>query len=189
MGVFEYVSVLTSIVIGLGIAHLLSGVVQIIQHPKRRRAYLTHLIWVAFMFFQAIFFWWWEFELAERQVWTFELYLFVLFYSVVIYLMCALLFPSELDDYSGYEEYFISRRGWFFGLLASFFLIDFVDTWLKGAEHFASLNVEYPISSAIYITLSLVGIWTTNRRFHLGFAVVGLVYQVAWALRYYSTIG
>lgn len=54
MGVFEYVSVLTSIVIGLAIAHLLSGVIRIIQHPGRRARYLTHLVWVAFMFFQSI---------------------------------------------------------------------------------------------------------------------------------------
>ena len=189
MGAFEYVSVLTSIVIGLGIAHLLSGVVRIIQHPGRQPAYATHLIWVVFMFFQSIFFWWWEFDLGERQVWTFDLYLFVIFYAVLIYLMCALLFPSDLDDYTGYEDYFISRRAWFFGLLASFFLIDFWDTWLKGAEHFASLNLEYPISSAAYIALSVVAIRTTNRRFHMGFAAVGLVYQVTWALRYYSTIG
>jgi hypothetical protein len=189
MGVFEYVSVLTSIVIGLGIAHLLSGVVRIIQHPGRRPAYLTHLVWVAFMFFQAIFFWWWEFALEPLQVWTFELYLFVIFYAVVIYLMCALLFPSDLDDYSGYEDYFISRRAWFFGSLAAFFLIDFWDTWLKGAEYFSSFSIEYLISQAAYVALALVGIWTTNRRFHLGFAVVGLLYQVSWALRYYSTIG
>jgi hypothetical protein len=33
MEIFEYVAVLTSIVIGLGITHLLQGVARIIQHP------------------------------------------------------------------------------------------------------------------------------------------------------------
>ena len=60
MGVFEYVSVLTSIVIGMGIAHLLRGVARVIQHRGRGTSDWVHLIWVAFMFFQAIFFWWWE---------------------------------------------------------------------------------------------------------------------------------
>ena len=189
MGVFEYVSVLTSIVIGLGLAHLLRGVASIIQHPGRQAPYFVHLVWVAFMFFQAVFFWWWEFALESLQVWTFELYLFVLFYAFIIYLMCALLFPSDLDDYSGYEDYFMSRRAWFLGLLAAFFLIDFWDTWLKGTEHFASLGLEYPISQTGYIALCFVGMWTANRRFHTGFAVVALLYQISWALRYYSTIG
>lgn len=190
MGVFEYVSVLTSIVVGLAIAHLLRGVVGIIQHPGRRPPYPVHLVWVAFMFFQAVFFWWWEFKLqASVQVWTFELYVFVLFYSVIIYLLCALLFPSDLDDYSGYEDFFMSRRAWFLGLLAAFFVIDFWDTWLKGAEHFASLGVEYPISSACYVAACVVGMRTSSRRFHAAFAVIALLYQISWALRYYGTIG
>ena len=189
MGVFEYVSVLTSIVIGMGIAHLLRGVARVIQHRGRGTSDWVHLIWVAFMFFQAIFFWWWEFALDSIQVWSFGLYLFVVFYAFIIYLMCALLFPSDLEGYEGYGDYFMSQRGWFLGLLAAYFVIDFWDTWLKGAEHFASLGLEYPVSSAVYILCCMVGMRSSNRRFHTAFAVVALLYQVTWALRYFSTIG
>jgi hypothetical protein len=38
MGVFEYVSVLTSIIVGLGIAHLLGGVAGLVQHPGRHKS-------------------------------------------------------------------------------------------------------------------------------------------------------
>ena len=34
MGMFEYVAVLTSIILGLGITHLLQGAAHLIQHPK-----------------------------------------------------------------------------------------------------------------------------------------------------------
>jgi len=189
MGLFEYVSVLTSIIIGLGIAHLLQGVATLIQHPDRHRAYWVHLVWVAFMFFQASFFWWWEFALESLELWTFEIYLFLLFYSVIIYLLCALLFPKDLGGYSGYEDYFMARRAWFLGLLVSFYLIDFVDTSLKGSDHFASLGLEYPVSSAITVVGCLIGIATTSRRFHAGFAVLLLAYQLWWALRNYLIIG
>ena len=189
MGVFEYVSVLTSIIVGLGIAHLLQGVATIVQHPGRRRIYWVHLMWVAFMFFQAIFFWWWEFAFESLGQWTFQVYLFVLFYAFIIYMLCALLFPQDLQDYSGYEDYFISRRGWFLGLMAIFFLIDLWDTWLKGADHFASLGLEYPIVQGLQIAGCLVGIATVNRRFHAGFVILVLVYQVTSAFRNYDTIG
>ena len=189
MGVFEYVSVLTSIVIGLGIAHLLKGVASLVQHPGRAKAYWVHLLWVTFMFFQAVFFWWWEFALQSLDQWTFDIYLFVLFYAFVIYLLCALLFPQDLDDYSGYEDYFMARRAWFLGLLAVYFLLDFWDTWIKGADYFASLGLEYPISQAIIIVCLLVGTVTANRRFHGAFVVLMLVYQVSRALRTYDTIG
>lgn len=189
MGVFEYVSVLTSIIVGLGIAHLLKGVATIVQHPGRARVYWVHLLWVAFMFFQAIFFWWWEFKLVSLEQWTFHIYLFVLFYAFIIYMLCALLFPQDLEGYSGYQDYFMSRRAWFLGLLAIFFLVDFWDTWLKGTEYFASLGMEYLIAQGLMIAGCLVGIATANRRFHAGFALIILIYQVLWAFRNYDTMG
>jgi len=160
----------------------------IVQHPGRSRTYWVHLLWVVFMFFQAIFFWWWEFALESIEQWTFQLYLFVLFYAFLIYMLCALLFPQDLEDYAGYEDYFMSRRSWFLGLLAAYFLVDFWDTWLKGVDYFVSLGLEYPISQGLIIVGCMVGIATANRRFHAGFAVVVLVYEVAWAFRHYDMI-
>ncbi len=188
MGIFEYVSVLTSIVIGLGMAHLLSGVAGLVQHPGRYKTYWVHLLWVAYMFFQAIFWWWWEFRLEVLETWTFQIYVFVIFYAFIVYLLCALLFPSDLEGYSGYSDYFLSRRTWFFGLLAAAFLVDLADTWLKGPDYFASLGLEYLISTVLFLTLCLGAIISPHRRFHAGFAVVALLYQVSWAFRGYSTI-
>lgn len=189
MGVFEYVSVLTSIIVGLGIAHLLGGVAGLVQHPGRHKSYWIHLLWVGFMFFQAIFWWWWEFAFESLGTWTFQLYLFVIFYAILIYLLCALLFPSDLEGYSGYEEYFMSRRRWFFGLMTTFFLVDLWDTWLKGAEYFASLGLEYPIQTSLYIVGAVIGMLTMNRRYHAAFALIAFVYQIEYAFRSYSTIG
>ena len=49
MDIFEYVAVLVSIIIGLGMAHLLRGLVRIIQHPGRHPAYWVHLGWVGYL--------------------------------------------------------------------------------------------------------------------------------------------
>ena len=83
----------------------------------------------------------------------------------------------------------MARRAWFLGLLISFFLVDFVDTLLKGRDHFASLGLEYPVSSALTVIGCLIGIATRNRRFHAGFALLLLAYQLSWSLRNYLTIG
>ena len=188
MGIFEYISVLTSIIVGLGIAHLLKGVANIVQHPGRNRIYWVHLLWVAFMFFQAIFFWWWEFKLESLEQWTFHIYLFVLFFALLIYMLCALLFPQDLEGYSGYEDYFMTRRSWFLGLLVVYFLVDLGDTWLKGADYFHSLGIEYPVTQGVMIAGCLVGIATANRLYHAGFVVIMLLFQVTWAFRSYDVI-
>ena len=85
MDMFEYVSVLTSVIVGLGVAHLLQGVARLVQHPGRTRIYWVHLLWVFFMFFTAIFWWWYEFGLASVDTWTLQLYLFVLSYAVLLW--------------------------------------------------------------------------------------------------------
>jgi len=113
----------------------------------------------------------------------------VLLSATLIYLLCALLFPSDLDGYSGYEEYFISRRRWFFGLLTTYLLVDLADTWFKGAEYFANLGLEYPIQASVYIGGAVIGMLTVNRRYHAAFVLGAFAYQIGWALRSYSSIG
>ena len=86
MELFEYVVVLTSIVAGLGITHLLQGIARIVQHPGRMRVYWVHLVWVFYMFYTIIFWWWWEFRFVQVETWTFQLYLFVISFALILYL-------------------------------------------------------------------------------------------------------
>jgi hypothetical protein len=67
--------------------------------------------------------------------WTFAIYFFVILYAILFFSLCTLLFPSDLRDYSGYEAYFLSRRHWFFGLLAATFIADIIDSSLKGSAY------------------------------------------------------
>jgi hypothetical protein len=186
LGLFEYISVLTSIIIGLGMAHLLRGLAGLMQHPGRHKIYWVHLLWVGFMFFNMIFFWWWEFSLATLDVWLFQNYLFIVAYAVVLYLMCALLFPTDLDDYTGFKDYFLSRRAWFFGLLGLITAIDIYDTWLKGAEHFASLGVEYKVFTAFNFLAAIVGAVSREHRVQAVIAVILFVYQIQWAFSHWG---
>ena len=50
MDVFLHVKVLLSMILGLGVAHLLRGVGRIVQHPKKYRIYWVHLVWALFLF-------------------------------------------------------------------------------------------------------------------------------------------
>jgi len=187
--IFEYVSVLTSIIIGLGLAYLLAGIARLIQHPGRFPVYWVHLVWVAYVFFFMSFWWWWQFKLDTLAVWYFQNYLFLLIYAVVLYMICALLSPSDLSEYRSYEEYFFSRRRWFFGLLAATYVLDVYDTWLKGAEHFHSLGPQYPLQIGVYISLAIAAILTANRKFHGLLAVVALSYNIYWAFLFWGTQG
>lgn len=186
MDLFEYIAVLTSIIVGLGIAHLLKGLAQLVQHPDRHKVYWVHLLWVGVMFLNMIFFWWWEFSLAEIEVWYFRDYVFIVLYAVILYLMCAMLFPSDLDGYEGYADYFLSRRVWFFGLFAASSVVDVYDTLLKGTDHFFRLGTEYFALTTIYILMAITGAATRRHSVHAGIVVLTLIFLTWWAFQHWS---
>lgn len=189
MGMFEYVAVLTSIIVGLGITHLLQGTARLIQHPDAGRPYWVHLTWVLYMFLNSVFWWWWEFRLTRLDVWTFEVYIFVILFAVVLYMLCALLYPASLEGYVGFKDYFYSRRAWFFGLSIAFLLIDVGDTLLKGMDYFVGLGPEYIVSRIVKLTLYGIAMRSGNERYHEFLAGGSLLYQTFYALRFYQIVG
>jgi hypothetical protein len=186
--IFLHVRVVMAIVLGMGITRLLTGVARFVQHPGKYKLYAVHLGWVAWMLLMLIHFWWWQFWLQIIETWTFETYLFLISYTILLFLLCALLFPDDISEYSGYEEFFISRRRWFFGLLACVFVFDMIDTVLKGREHLESFGVEYLIRVPAFVVLCIIAIVTSNRRYHAAFVIAGLIYEVSWILRLFRTL-
>jgi len=186
--IFLHIRVVVGIVLGLGIARLLTGVAQFVQHPGRQKLYWVHLAWVLSILLTLVHFWWWEFRLVGLDHWNFGIYIFVIAFAILLFLLCALLFPTDIDEYAGYEGYFISRRRWFFGVLAATFVFDLTDTLLKGPEHFAMFATEYSIRVPVYLLLCIVAMITPDRRFHGAFVIGSLIYQLSWILRLFYTL-
>jgi hypothetical protein len=158
-----------------------------VQHPRRQLVSILHLGWAASLLLWVIHFWWWEFRLSMVQKWTFESYFFVILYTILYYFLCTLLFPTDLMDYSGYEEYFISRRKWFFGFLAATFVADVIDTELKGAAYVHSFGIEYPIRIIANLVLCIIAMVTPNRRAQLTLLAISFIYHVTYIVLLYST--
>ncbi|MDQ2835254.1 MAG: hypothetical protein M3Y50_16225 [Acidobacteriota bacterium] len=184
---YLHVRVVISIIVGLCITTLLSGFARFVQHPKRARVSVLHLGWAASLLLWIIHFWWWEFRLTLVPQWTFAIYFFVIVYAILFYFLCTLLFPSDLKDYAGYEDYFLSRRRWFFGFLAATFVADVVDTWLKGSAYVQSFGIEYPVRIALNLAFCFTAILTKNRKVQFGVLTVSLLYHVFFILHVYST--
>jgi len=181
MTAFEYIAVLVSIIVGLSLTHLLGGIGRIIGNPGRAKVYWVHLVWSLYSFVYLVAFWWWEFQLSTIEVWTVQLYLFLVLYALLLYLICVVLYPRESPE--DFREYFHLRRGWFFGLWIVVYLVDIQDTVLKGPAHLAGLGVEYWATVAVFIALFLVAVVSRNERFHGAFGVAACLfqfYQFSW---------
>jgi len=186
--IFPHVRIVMGMVIGLGITRMLAGVAGFIQHPGRQRVSLLHMLWVGSILLELVLFWWWEFGLSRIPQWSFGIYLFLIGYAVVLYLIAALLFPDNISEYAGYEDFFIRRRRWFFGLLAAAFVLDIVDTMIKGAERWSQLSGDYLVQVPIGLALCLIGCLSARRGVQIALAIVHLTYQFYWIGRVVYTM-
>lgn len=185
--VLTHIRTVVSIIVGLAIGRLLTGLARFVQHPRRQKIFPAHLVWVFFMLIYVILFWWWEFYLNQVH-WSFQLYVFVTLYAGVIFFLCTLLFPDKLHEYKEYSDYFMSRRTWFFGLLIGTFVLDIVDTLIKGSAYVHSLNGMYWVRFVFYVLICLVGMFDRRPRVQLSCAVLALAFQIVWALSFYDTL-
>ena len=183
---FPHVRIVMGMVIGLGITRILMGAVGFIQHPRRTPLSVIHLLWATSILVEMVLFWWWEFELYALPEWSFGIFFFLISYAVTLFLLAALLFPDNIDDYEGYEDFFLRRRHWFFAIFALTFLLDLIDTLIKGAPYFDNLGIWYVTQIPLGIVLALIAVWTPSRTFHLSLVLLHLLYQLAWAARLFT---
>ncbi|HEV7248387.1 MAG TPA: hypothetical protein VGN93_15540 [Shinella sp.] len=186
--IFSHVRVVIGMVVSLSLARILTGVALFIQHPGKMKVYPVHLAWAGFLLIFLLHFWWWEFRLQALTTIGFGVYLFLISYCCLFFMLAVLLFPTTLDDYAGYEDYFYSRRKWFFGVLALVFAVDLLDTALKGKAYFGSFGYEYPIRNITFIALCLIAAGTRSRTFHTAFVSLGIIYQLSWIFRAFDVL-
>jgi hypothetical protein len=187
--VWIHVRIIVGMVLGLSLARLVNGMTRFVQHPGRERIDGVHFAWTVFMLSAIVHFWWYEFGLSKITAWTFELYFFVLLYAMLFVAVASLLFPDKMDEYDGFGDYFQSRRRWFYGLLTVVFLVDLIDTAIKGREHFESLGLEYPIRQALLAGGAIVAVLWSNKRYQAVFVAVALIDQVIWIVRLFNAPG
>jgi len=172
MDQFEYVMVLVSIIIGLGITHVLFGLSGIVDRLSRRTVRLelsiAHATWLGFCFAWMIMFWWWEYRFVSRvSDWTVGLYLFLVGYSITLFLLSAILVPRSWEGVDSLKEYFLERRAWFYSLLLLATTMDFFDAYLKGGlDYIYGQGVFVWMYWLLSVPAAIVGIGSTRLRVH-----------------------
>jgi len=182
---FDHAKTIIAIILSLSITHLIRGMVGFVESTNSpRKPYWIHLMWCGYMLLLIIHFWWWEAELKNVSHWDFAKYLFLFLYINTFYVLCVLLMPTNLGEHKNYVEYFFSRKKWFFGTLAFCFLLDFIDTFIKGRDYFFHhYNWEYPVRNITHIILCIVAMYTSNRKFHAVLVLLFILYELSYIFR------
>jgi hypothetical protein len=180
MDPFAYLSVLTSIVLALGITRLLSGVGRLLQDRSHIQIYWVHLLWTLNVFLYLVLNWWILFRWHSRQNWSFFLFLFVLLSPTISYLLTVLLMPDPFPDGLDLKQHFFDNHQWFFTLAALLPIIDALDTLLKGREHFMAQGSLYILTILLLFILNVVAARIRDERYHTFFVVFFFIYLLGF---------
>lgn len=113
MSPFEYVIVLVSIILGLGITTILTGLAELIKH-QQFRWYTPYIIWLLLVFVLHIHEWWESYSLKSIEAWRLPMFLFIILYPINLYVLAHLLFPSDLKNDFNPKEFYLSNYPKFF---------------------------------------------------------------------------
>ncbi len=132
MSPFEYLSVFISILLGLGITQLITGVADLFLRATRAKLYWLHMVWVLLVFFLHIQEWWSLYELRD-EVWSLPGFVFQLVYPITLFLLARLLFPFGMD---GEPDPDTVRNHYLGNYRTFFFLISFLAANALLENHF-----------------------------------------------------
>ena len=107
---FEYVSVLISIILGLGISQLVTGIADIVHQWERVKLYWPHMLWIGFIFFLHIQEWWTLYELRTLTSWKLHTFLFTILYPINLFILARILFPfGTMDQGTDFKEFYFQN--------------------------------------------------------------------------------
>ena len=172
MSTFEYLSVLLSIIIGVGITHLIMGLGRLFSRLSGRKIYWIHVAWTLNIILFFVVYWWWAFNLRLLDEWSFLPYLIVLLEPSLLCLAGAILYPLSMPPDLGFKAHFHTSRRAFFTVLFVIAINDLVlVTVAAPSGHFASLGWPYYVFLVLGLLGTIIAAVVDNERFHGAFSI------------------
>jgi hypothetical protein len=139
MTAFEYVIVLISIILGLGITQIMTGLADLVHQWDKVKFYWPHLIWMVLVFVLHIQDWWDTYNLREFEPWRLPTFLFFSLYPVNLFVLARILFPFQPPEGP------INLRDFYFLNYRKFFISTMMLNVLSVAENIMVRGFEYSL--------------------------------------------
>ncbi|HSJ30753.1 MAG TPA: hypothetical protein VK933_04920 [Longimicrobiales bacterium] len=185
MDQFEYLSVLISIILGLGITQLLTGFGRWLEQRATFKAYGPAIGWAAFLLIVHVQTWWSMFGLRHWPDWNFLQFALVLLQPSILFLMAILAFPGPNSSDDLRANYFVQRR-WFFGLLMALLVVSVLKDLIRSGDLPDALNLLF---HGVFFTIAATGFAAESGRVHRRLAVAGLASIAVYILVLFATLG
>ena len=179
MGEFEFISVLVSLIIGLGITNLLSGAGRAFYRRQKSPIDEVHMVLTAATLLILVLNWWVTFSWRTETNWTFEKFLVLIVWMVSLFMLTIFLYPPDLSASEEHRDVWLQNRPGYYGAFFVMCLFDVVQTAMRG-------GLFHPVWYLRYIghcaALSAVGFALRRRGYDRFFAWYQLITILAWSL-------
>jgi len=168
---FSYLSVLLSIILGLGLTQLLTAAGRLIRQRERVRVDWLPLLWSAVLLVVYVQAWWAMFGLRSLREWTFFEFLLVLAQTTTLYMMAAVILPEQVDD-AGVDlaAHYERHHRWFFGFFLATLCISIMKDLVISGHLPVVANVVF---HALFATLCIAAMIARGRRVQVALSVAG----------------
>ena len=150
---FEYVSVLISIILGMGIAQLITGVANIILRWDHVKVYWPHLVIILLVFVLHIQDWWATYELRSLSSWRLPTFLFIILYPVNLYFLARILFPVRWSSDNDLKQFYFDnfRKIYLFMLILPLHAI--IDNYFLGGYRFEDQIIQLVLLGILLVVV------------------------------------
>ncbi len=164
MDAFAHLSVLISIVLGLGITNLLMGFARIVQMRGRVKVYWPVILWALGLLLIHVQTWWSMFGLRNVETWTFVMFALTLMQPIVLFFLSALVMPDfDRDDALDLRANYFAHARWFFGMFVALLVVSLLRTYATDGR------LPQPTDFAFHVAFlagAVPAMFITNERFH-----------------------
>ena len=179
MSSFEFISILMSIVIGLGVTNLLAGLGRAFYRRRETPMDEVHIVMTAGTLLLLILQWWVTFKWNTETHWSFDRYLALIIWAVSMYLMTVFLYPPDLSEAEEHQARFERNRSGFYSSFIVMCLLDIVQAAIHGDLFHPVWYLPY---ASHYAVLAGGGLCARRQGYDRFFAWYLLITLLIWSL-------
>jgi hypothetical protein len=172
---FDYLAVITSVIVGLGITQLLTASGVIFVKYSQVHLYCIPIIWAVILFVAQIEFWWWCFRLRDSLLWEFFDFIFLLLSPVIMYFLSVIVFPTIGEVHETQVEmkhYYFEHHLIFLGGVAVSISVDIIDSIRRTKQLIKDGVLGFQL---LLLLIVLLGLIITNEALHVAIAFISLI--------------
>jgi hypothetical protein len=178
MDEFAYLSVLLSIIIGLGFTQLLTAAGRLIRHRDRVRVDWLPLLWAAVLLLIFVQVWWSMFGLRTYRGWTFFGFCLILSQTCTLYMMAAVVLPEHVDEpVVDLAAHYERQHRWFFGFFLATLIISVTKDLVINGRWPTAANLGF---HALLAAICLSAIFVRGRRYQEMAGIAGAAVIVTY---------